>query len=228
MKLLIKFGGSILYDERNIINSDLLKKFVKEVSELKALGHKIIVVIGGGKATRNLVSNLQDLNIPQLDHISIMMTRVHATILRMLFGDLGDPHEYKSYQEILEFTWGDKIAVIGGLFPGQSTNGSAASISELLQVDRYYNLFTYDHVGKPLGDGNYGERISKISYRDFYELIREFRQIPGEYTLFDHNALNFVARSQIPVIFLNGTKHGQIHKHLNGEDIGTVVFNQNL
>lgn len=227
-RFLIKFGGSILYDKQNRLNINLLKQFRDEILKLVERGYQIAVVIGGGRVTRNLVSDLKEesLSHTELDHLSIMMTQVHATILRMLFGNNAIKRDFSTYNELLEFSWeSSKVLVIGGLFPGQSTNGTTAICSELLQVEYFFNLFGYDHISSnDPTNGNPRELLSNISYEELGRLIKNFKQMLGHYELFDHNALQFVKRSSIPVIFLNGMEPELISSYLNSNNIGTKVW----
>ncbi|NDB28372.1 UMP kinase, partial [archaeon] len=48
MKIVIKIGGSTLYNNYDI-KLDLIKKWIKIIKQLRQDGHRIGVVIGGGK-----------------------------------------------------------------------------------------------------------------------------------------------------------------------------------
>ena len=51
MKIVIKIGGSTLYNNYDI-KLDLIKKWIKIIKQLRQDGHRIGVVIGGGKPAR--------------------------------------------------------------------------------------------------------------------------------------------------------------------------------
>jgi uridylate kinase len=226
--LVIKFGGSILYNENLDLNVELIKEFRHILQQLSP-EYNVALTVGGGKLTRKLVSNLSsDLNAAELDTISIDITSIHAKIISLLL----DGHYIENYTELLAYNKNlisnKSLLVTGGFYPGQSTNGAAATVAELLNAKFLINLFNYDYVSTsdPESDtSDKANRIPRMSYNDLRALNQSFEQKPGHYELFDHQATNICERSAISVIFLNGQKPHQIINFLIDKDknIGTIV-----
>ena len=78
-KLLIKIGGSLLYDEYLNFKTEIILNICDMITKLIEKNYIVNLVIGGGRLSRHLVSNLKNvgLNTIDLDHMSIMATRIH-------------------------------------------------------------------------------------------------------------------------------------------------------
>ncbi len=229
-KLLIKIGGSLLYDEYLNFKTEIILNICDMITKLIEKNYIVNLVIGGGRLSRHVVSNLKNvgLNTIDLDHMSIMATRIHADMLSMILSKKYDINNIKNYEELLYKTnekgENSKINIVGGLFPGQSTNAVAAMAAETFGSDLIINMFSFDYIVKNFNQENSEtKRISKLNYVELNEIIDEIEQSPGHYELFDHSALNFVKRSKIPVLFLNGNNIDNIFDALKGGDIGTIL-----
>ncbi len=221
MKIVIKYGGSLLYDEHMKFNSNAVEKITEVVNQLYP-EHKVCVVTGGGRLTRMYSNALSSLNMGELDMVAIGVTRLHSYIFSRYLAKSVPVRHISNYEELLG-TW-DSVITTGGFYPGQSTNGTAATCAELLGADLLVNFFNYDRVHSDDPESNTDvEPLSRVTYSRMRELIRKFHQAPGHYELFDTNALNTVERSKIPVIFLNGRNPSNILKHLKGEEVGTLM-----
>ncbi|MCY3410074.1 MAG: hypothetical protein INQ03_00425 [Candidatus Heimdallarchaeota archaeon] len=222
----IKFGGSVLYNSNKEIDVELIKKYGEIISKLNSQGIKVSLVVGGGITTRNFVKQLKSdiSNKAKLDHISIRITQLHVEIVRMILEDVTEKMDFTSYNDLISYSWEYKVPVIGGLYPGQSTNGTAAMVSEVLESDLLVNCFGYDHIAsKDPTEFDDGEKLAALTYDQLSKFIEDQLQEPGHYELFDKIALNTVKRSEIPVLFVNGRKPEQILKFLQGMKIGSLV-----
>jgi len=221
MILVLKFGGSLLYENNLQFNREVIDQWIQLVRKLY-LEHQICVVVGGGKITRMLSHRLNDLNNAELDILATKMTWVHAYIVSRYLARYLPTKVITNHEELL--THFDGVHVTGGFYPGQSTNGAAATCAEILNADLLVNYFNYDKVySSDPEKGGDGKPLDKLDYLTMRELIGSFSQSPGHYELFDYNALNTVERSNIPVLFLNGKNPHLLLKFLKDERVGTLM-----
>lgn len=218
--IIIKLGGSVLYQDGKL-NTKLITDYKPIISELKK-SYNIAIIVGGGKLSRDMVNALADqLSNVELDEISIMSTHIHARIVSFLL-----KMDYiKDYRDLYKIRLKSSLIVTGGFYPGQSTNGAAATVSEILDAKILFNLFNYDFVSaNNPEEGFEPERIKSMNYLRLKTLNSSFKQQPGHYELFDHQASNICERSNIKIVFLNGKFPKQLTKYIINEDIGTTVM----
>ncbi len=225
--VIIKFGGSVLYNNHQKLDVGLILTFKEVVRKILDRGIKVAIVSGGGILSRNMVSTLQDKvrNLSYLDTISLKVTLLHAMMVRMLFDTLADNTEFHTYEQVLEYNWNNThVPILGGLCPGQSSNGTATLVTEILDADILINCFGFDHISDKNPEFNSNcTPLHELTYEGLDQLIDDFKQAPGHYELFDKIALNIVRRSDKTVFFVNGRKPLRILKFLKGEIIGTCV-----
>ncbi len=231
-KIVIKYGGSQLYDESGTILPERFKLLAELIIRLCDTGISTYVVLGGGKPTRDIVQKFSrslvnskfGLNATQLDHISIEVTRIHSQLLRFMLSGKMETRFVTRYEELFDEVLPSTVTVAGGLFPGQSTNGTAALVSEAVEADLLVNFFGFDNIHSEDPTTNRkGKTLTSLSYEDLNKLISGFKQEPGHYELFDLLALNYVKRSKIPVLFLNGNNPLKLKEYLSGTKLGTLV-----
>lgn len=224
MKLILKIGGSILF-EKNQINVELIKQWIGLIRKLIQEGHHVGVVVGGGKPARDFTKVAGELgaNDSYQDFIGIEAARQNA---RLLIAGLPEayPHPPKDYQELISTVTSHPLVIVGGFQPGQSTNAVAAIFAEYIKADYLFNLSNITHVyNKDPSKFDDAEPLDEISYSDFSEIIKQNEQSPGKYALFDIVGLSIVQRSKIKLVFLDGRSPNLLLETLNGKRNGTIV-----
>lgn len=147
--IVVKIGGSILYDPLLNINFELFKKVKKWYWESKKKYNKIVLVTGGGGLSRSMEEKISE-NIGgnyNLHNIAMSLTQTNATLLASYLEDkdiyipkkLGDAYEYLNSPDV-------KYMISGGLKIGWSTDMDAAVFADVLGVDRVYKVSNIDHV----------------------------------------------------------------------------------
>ncbi|OLS25720.1 MAG: Uridylate kinase [Candidatus Heimdallarchaeota archaeon LC_2] len=224
MKLILKIGGSILFND-NQINVNLIKEWIDLIRKLNQEGHQIGVVVGGGKPARDFAKVAGELgaNDSYQDFIGIEAARQNA---RLLISGLPEayPHPPKDYQELISIVNSNPLVIVGGFQPGQSTNAVAAIFAEYIQADFLFNLSNITHVfDKDPAKFEDAIPLEKISYDDFAEIIKQNEQSPGKYALFDIVGLSIVQRSEIKLVFLDGRIPNLLLETINGNNNGTII-----
>jgi uridylate kinase len=224
MKLVIKIGGSTIYDGYKL-KIELIRKWIALIEDLRRQEHQVGVVIGGGKPARQFAKAAKQLGATNSyqDFIGIEAARQNA---RLFISGLHDayPNPPRSYQQLIEITASNDLVIAGGFQPGQSTNAVAALFAEHIGADYLFNISDISKVYDKDPD-KYDDAIpfDELSYSEFTNLVHQNEQLPGTYDLFDHIGVDVMRRSRIPLVFINGEHPEHIMDILNGKSRGTII-----
>lgn len=225
-KIVIKFGGSVLYKDNMDLNIDRIQEIVDAISQLNDEGYKIAVVVGGGKLARVIIqaSGVLGHTATFKDILAVESTRIHALLV---IGSLKNKAYLlvpRTFEDVGKALSSGKIVVTGGLQPGQSTSAVAALIAEYWGADLLINLTNVDKVyDKDPEKYSDAKPLDKITPEVFLDIISKQEEEPGKYALFDKVGCEIIKRSRLKVVFANGQDPSNIFKAVKGESIGTLV-----
>ncbi len=179
--IVLKVGGSILYDHLLNINFDLFRRVKKWYMEAKSEYDRIVLVTGGGGISRDMQQKVsENINKEEDIHdIAMSLTQTNATILASYIDDkeifvpkrLGDAYEYlqsstKAYM------------VSGGLKVGWSTDMDCAVFADILEIDKVYKVSNidaiYDKDPKAFFDA---KAIKDMTWQEYFKM---FSIMPGQ------------------------------------------------
>lgn len=224
--IVIKLSGHLLFSELDYEN---IKKYADVVKNIFNEGYRVSVIVGGGKKAREYINVAMKFGINNFerDIIGITLTHVNASLLSYAIGDLAFKPIPKTLSELIEsFKYLDeKILVLGGLIPGQSTIAVAALVAEAIKAKLIIYATTVDgiYTADPKIHPN-AKLIKQINVKELIKLMCEMKAEAGTYKLFDMVALKIIERSKIPVRVINGYNVDNIVKAVHGEDIGSLVI----
>jgi uridylate kinase len=227
MKLVLKIGGSLLFDQRRRLYTRRFGQYSRIIKELVREGHELAVVVGGGALAKSLIKRGSKLNAGReaLDWLGIASTWVCAQLMIAALGNLAYPTPMFTEEQILENMEGERLLVVGGLQPGQSTNAVAARITELTKSKVLVNATDVDGVYDRDPDRfPQAKRFDTITVPELRQIVSSLSDKPGTYPLFDKNALNIVERSGIEVWFINGLNPENILQAITHQQIGTRLI----
>ena len=222
MRLVISLGGSLLTRE---LTPENFKKYADTLRKLKNKGHKIVVVVGGGKVCReyrDIAKKFTSDNI-LLDWIGILATHLNAfTLIAALKKDV-HPVSLKTVQEVKK-NFKDKILVCGGNVPGSSTGYDAALFAEIIKADLLIKASDVNGVysADPDIDPD-AKKYDRLTHDEFLKIIEQNPQTPGEYRLFDLKAARLIKKNKIKTIFIDGTDPEEIVRAIEGKHRGTII-----
>ena len=223
MVRVISLGGSLIVPDD--INYEYLldfKKFITKYSKEE----KIIIVCGGGSTARKYINALEKNNadIKIRGYIGIRVTRLNAWFLINFFKEGCNKNIPKSIKEVKNLVKKDNIVILGGLryHPEETSDGAAASLAKNYKTD-FINMTNikglYDKNPK-LGNAKF---IPKISFSDFYRMIRKVKYNPGQHFVLDHNAAKIIKKNKIKT-YVIGPNLKNLEKLLkNKKFVGTVI-----
>jgi len=224
MKIALKLGGFLFPKE---LNFDSIQAYAELLKKLFSDGHQLIVVTGGGKGAREYITAAREMGASETicDEIGIEYTRLNSRLLISAIPKEASPDVPQNIQEINNSLRFNKIIVMGGLQPGQSTNAVAALAAELIDADMFINATDVDGIYEDDPKTNPDAKMyDKIKIMDLFDLITKKRSIAGSYKLFDLVAVNLIARSKIPTWFVNGKDPKNIENIIHGKHIGTRII----
>jgi uridylate kinase len=172
--LVIKVGGSLLYDDNLELNTDflnLLKNWYQKHSESI---QKLVIVVGGGKLSRKLGKALIDtVSSENVHDVSMQVTQVNAEIVKGYL-NISDAFVPQHLNEALDELQRDKKSVIvtGGLKSGWSTDMDAAVFADSLGIKTIYKLSNIDGVytSDPKANPD-AKKITNITWNEYLEVF---------------------------------------------------------
>ncbi len=217
MKVVLSLGGSVLGD------IDRIKRFA-EVLEDCSKDKTLFVVVGGGKLAREIIEKARKLgaNETLCDYLGIEVTRINALLLASAIRSAPKrvPKDFKEADELSRIY---PIVVMGGTFPGHTTDATAALLAEYVGADLFLNATSVDGVysADPKLDKN-AVKYDKLSPSQLVQIVSREAMKAGANVVIDLLAAKIIERSKIKTLVFLGDPEN-VRKVLNGELLGTVI-----
>ena len=223
MRVVVKLGGHAFPLK---VDAEGLAGFVRAFRKLRAMGHELVVVAGGGAGARYYIKAARGLgaNEAVCDQFGIEVAKLNAELLVAGLGEDAYPVVPARLEEFRVAFESGKIVVLGGLLPGQSTDAVAALISELVGADMMVKatdtegVFTADPKRDPKA-----KKLEKVSYGELENIVSGKSVKAGGYELLDLVALRILERSRISLRVVDGRDPRNIERAIKGEKVGTLV-----
>ena len=198
----------------------------RPLNKLRKKNHEITVVAGGGANARLYIQAAKKLGSDEsyCDDIGIHFARLNAKLLISALGNDAYPIVAENTTELRAQHISEKIIVMGGLQPGQSTNAVAAIAAEIVGADLLVNGTDVDGVytddPKLYPDA---KKLDEISIAQLLEIIVKVKSSAGGYKLLDPVAVKIIERSKIPTIILDLRDPRNLIAAIEGNKIGTRI-----
>lgn len=173
--IVLKIGGSVLYNNALEVNFDLLKKLKVWYEKAKGRYSKIVIVVGGGQLSRGMQDRVsKDIgNEESLHNIAMSVTQTNAALVQAY---LEDPDMYipKRLGDAYEFLMDEnsKYMVSGGLKAGWSTDMDAAVFADILDIDMVYKISKIDHIYTEDPEKNpNAQPINDLTWEQYFDLF---------------------------------------------------------
>ncbi|HIP25881.1 MAG TPA: UMP kinase [Archaeoglobus profundus] len=220
MKIVLSLGGSVFIKN---FNANRIRRFA-EVIDRVAEDHKMFVVVGGGKIARDYISIARELGADNTfcDYIGINVTRLNAMLLCSALKKAPKTIP-KDFIEAYELSKDYDVIVMGGTFPGHTTDATSALLAEFIGADLFLNATSVDGVytDDPKRNPN-AKKLNKISAKDLVKIIAKYEASAGASFVLDLLAAKIIERSKIKTIIFLGEPEN-IERAIRGENIGTIV-----
>jgi len=220
LKIVLRIGGSVLGSPPD---AKLVEGYADVISELTAEGNSVGVVVGGGSVSRKYIESARALGLSsyQQDTIAIHASRLNARLMAMKLGGVSSIPT--SIEGLLQRLARNRVAVMGGLRPGITTDTVAALLAASWRADLL--IKGSDQQGIYTADPRIDKRakkLDKISHEELGRIIGGSHK-PGIHTIVDPIAVERLVESRVKLIVLNGFEPKNVLKAARGAKIGTLV-----
>lgn len=159
-----------------------------------------VAVAGGGPVARRYISLARKAGADEssLDEMGIQVSRLNARLLIHKMGRRAWPRPPETLDEAVQAAGSGLAVVAGGLYPGQSTNGTAALIAERLGAEQLLNATDVDGVyDKDPNAHRDAKLIKRIKLQELRAMMAREESVAGGHDLMDLVALKIIERSGI-------------------------------
>jgi uridylate kinase len=223
MRVVFRIGGSVVASP---VNTDLIDKYVELLKTVKAKGHEVAVVVGGGALAREFIGIARNLSLEMQaqDEIAISVSRLFAQLFLKKFGDAACSKVALTLEDAAECLAEGKIVVMGGLKPGITTDAVAALVAERVDADLLVKGTDQDGVyNKDPRKHPDAVKLDHLSFDDLQSVFSENQHKAGIHQIIDPEAVKVLRRKRVKLIVVNGFKPENILAAVKGEKVGTVV-----
>jgi uridylate kinase len=217
----VSVGGSMVNPGKPDIS------FVKAVAGvINASKCKCAITVGGGSYARAYVSALKALgaNDFQADKVAILETRQNAMLLLAALKDA-----YPSVPDSIELASAAinkyKCVVMGGLYPGFTTDSTAALLAEAVGSRRIVNITNVDGVYDRDPSEPSAKKFKSMKIADFVALaMKSDMRKAGTHFVFDSVAAKLAMRSSIRIDIVSGKRLDDVRNAIGGKPHGGTVI----
>jgi uridylate kinase len=223
MRVVLRIGGSVVASP---INTELISKYVELLKTLEKQGHEVAVVVGGGTLAREFISIAKNLELDEQaqDEIAISVSRVFAQLFLKKLGKLSCSTVPSTVEEAADCLGKGKIAVMGGLKPGMTTDSVAALIAERISADLLVKGTDQDGVyNKDPKKHRDAVKLDRLSFDDLASVFSESKHKAGIHQIIDPEAVKILKRQHVRLVVVNGFAPANILAAVDGESVGTVI-----
>jgi len=223
MRLVVRIGGSVVASP---INTELIGKYADMIKNIKSQGHEVAVVIGGGALAREFIRIAKDLGLKMQaqDQLAISVSRLYAQLFIKRLGRVGCGKVAFTLDDVDLCLAQGKVAVMGGLKPGITTDAVAALVAERIVADLLVKGTdqegVYDKDPRKHADA---VKLDSLSFDDLPEIFDENVHKAGMHQVIDPEAIKVLKRHRVKLIVVNGFKPENILAAVNGKKVGTTI-----
>jgi uridylate kinase len=223
MRIVLRIGGSVVASP---LNAELMGKYSSLLMGLRRSGHEMAVVVGGGVLAREFIKAAKNLGLNEKtqDEIAISVSRVYAQLLLKKLGESACKNVPLTVREAAKCLREGKIAIMGGLKPGMTTDTVAALIAEKINADLLIKATdqegVYDRDPRKYADAT---KLEHLSFQDLSRVFAEDRHKAGIHQIIDPEAVTILIRKKVRVVIVNGFKPENVLAIIKGKHIGTTI-----
>jgi len=220
MKAVLRIGGSVLESPPS---AKVVNAYADVIADLNFEGHSVAVVVGGGEISREYIRSAAAMGLStyQQDTVAIHASRLNARLVAMKLGGVSSVPT--SIDGMLQRLARNRVAVMGGLKPGITTDTVAAIVAAkwradvLVKASDQNGIYTEDpRVNKR------AKKLDKLTYERMKQILGGSHR-PGIHSIIDPVAVDQLVESRVKLVVLNGADPRGVIRAIHGEKIGTVV-----
>jgi uridylate kinase len=223
MRIVLRIGGSVVASP---IRPNLISRYIGLLKDLRKQGHEVAVVVGGGILAREFIQAAKDMGLPEdaQDDVAISVSRIFAQLFLKKLGKSGCASVPLTVEQASNCLREGKIAVMGGLKPGMTTDTVAALIAESISADLLIKGTDQDGIydEDPRTHKN-AVKLDHLSFEELSGVFLEDRHKAGLHQIVDPEAVKVLKRKRLKVVIVNGFKPENILMAVEGKSVGTLI-----
>ena len=220
MRVVLSLGGSVLMRD---FDANRVKAFARAIERI-AKDNEVFVVVGGGRVAREYIRTAKELGADDTfcDYMGIEVTRLNAMLLASAIRNAPKVIP-KDFREAYELSLNHRVVVMGGTFPGHTTDATSALLAEFVNADIFLNATAVDGIysDDPKRNPN-AKRFDRIKTEELLRIVMELPAEAGGNFPLDPLSIMILKRSGIRAIVFLGEPEN-IERALKGE-VGTLVI----
>jgi len=223
MRIVIRIGGSVVASP---INPTLISRYVELLKDLKTKGHRVAVIVGGGTLARDFIKTAKNLGVNESaqDEVAISVSRIFAQLFLKKLEELGCEAVPLTVEDAVKCLRDGKVAVMGGLRPGMTTDTVAAMIAEEVNADLLIKATDQEGIYNkdPRKHAN-AIMLKHLSFEELPNVFAEDKHKAGIHQILDPEAVKILRRERVRVVVVNGFKPENILAAVEGKRVGTII-----
>lgn len=220
MKTVLRIGGSVLGSPPS---PKVVDAYANVVADLNFEGHSVGVVVGGGQVSREYIKSAAQIGLSpfQQDTIAIHASRLNARLVAMKLGGVSSVPT--SIDGMLQRLARNRIAVMGGLKPGITTDTVAAMVAQRWRADLFVKASDQNGIyTEDPRTSKKAKKLDRITYEKMKQILGGGHR-PGIHSIVDPVAVDHLLETRIRLVVINGSEPRGVIKAVHGEKIGTLV-----
>ena len=230
-RILLKLSGESLMGEQGYgIDAQRVADYAEQIKEVVASGTQVAIVIGGGNIFRGLAGAAKGVDRVKGDQMGMLATVINSLALSSSLESHGQPAqvftainmfpigEHYSKWKAIEAMNAGKVAILAGgtgnpfftTDTGSALRGIEVEADVMLKGTRVDGIYTADPEKDPTAT-----KFSEITYDEIYN--RGLK-------VMDLTATTLCKLNNLPIIVFDMDTKGNLMKVMNGEPIGTLVY----
>jgi uridylate kinase len=223
MRIVLRIGGSVVASP---VNTVLVGKYVELLKKLRRTGHEVAGVVGGGALAREFISIAKNLELGERsqDELAISVSRIFAQLFLEKLGEMGCEKVPLTVEDLVKCVCEGRIAVMGGLRPGMTTDTVAALVAERIGADLLVKGTDQEGVyTKDPEKHKDAVKLDRISYEELSQVFSEDKHKAGIHQIIDPEAVRILKSRRVKVIVVNGFKPENVLLAVDGKPVGTLI-----
>ena len=230
-RVLLKLSGESLMGEQHYgIDPVRLGEYARQIKEAAESGVQVAIVIGGGNIFRGMQGAAKGFDRVKGDQMGMLATVINSLALSSALTAIGQKArvftalnmypigEYYSKWRAIEAMENGEVAILSGgtgnpfftTDTGAALRGVEVEADVMLKGTRVDGIYTADPEKDPTAT-----KFSEISYDEVY--TRGLK-------VMDLTATARCKENRLPIVVFDMDTPGNLHKVLEGENIGTLVY----
>ena len=230
-RVLLKLSGESLMGEQHYgIDPVRHGEYARQIKEAAESGVQVAIVIGGGNIFRGMQGAAKGFDRVKGDQMGMLATVINSLALSSALTAIGQKArvftalnmypigEYYSKWRAIEAMENGEVAILSGgtgnpfftTDTGAALRGVEVEADVMLKGTRVDGIYTADPEKDPTAT-----KFSEISYDEVY--TRGLK-------VMDLTATALCKENRLPIVVFDMDTPGNLHKVLEGENIGTLVY----